>query len=190
MIDQARPGMKFVRIVISPDPKKEDARRDLRMREVTIETIGALTKRQGRVVTFIAAVHDDHTDIRHIHVIALVDKRLTVKDFQLLRAKATKECQSQRQLLDVKATRARHWQRTISTTLARGTKPPGIRRTTSEYEMVSPSSPSCPDCGMGQPLKRIPGGQFWCPSCRLRMRKEGLQTVIEKKELTLERGYG
>jgi predicted Zn-ribbon and HTH transcriptional regulator len=159
----------------------------LRLRELTLETLAALTKKQGKPVNFIAAIHADHTDIRHIHVIALVDKRLTVKDFQLLRAEATKSCQAQRRLQDIETRRAKQWRRIIRTTLNRSKKEPE-RQASNEYKMISASPPVCANCGVGHVMKRIPGG-FWCPSCRTKMRKEGPTTVIEKKEMKLERAY-
>jgi hypothetical protein len=100
MIDATAPGMKFVRLVISPDPKREDGNRDLYLRKLTLATMGALATKHRRAIRFIAAVHDDHTEIRHIHVIALIDKRLCYKDFDTLRLAATDECRNQRRLLD------------------------------------------------------------------------------------------
>jgi len=50
-------------------------RRDLDMRGLTVATIEALQRR------LIAAVHDDHTDKRHVHVIALVNRPLYGRDF-------------------------------------------------------------------------------------------------------------
>jgi hypothetical protein len=88
MIDEAGRGKKFVRMVISPDPKREDANRDLHLRNITIETMRALAKKHGRQLSFIAAVHEDHTQIRHIHVIAVVDKPLNFRDFKTLRLKS------------------------------------------------------------------------------------------------------
>src|SRR6266566_6313557 len=45
MIDEAEKGSVFFRIVISPDPKGEDTKQDLRLREVTEQTMDALEER-------------------------------------------------------------------------------------------------------------------------------------------------
>jgi hypothetical protein len=75
-------------MVLSPDPKREDTQGDLSMRELTMKTITALQKRLNIPVRFIAALHDDHTDIRHVHIIALVNRSLTLRDFQAMRMAA------------------------------------------------------------------------------------------------------
>jgi hypothetical protein len=42
LIDEAPKGSIFYRFVVSPDPKKEDMRRDLQLREVTEKTMQSL----------------------------------------------------------------------------------------------------------------------------------------------------
>jgi hypothetical protein len=105
MFDEAQKGTNFFRFVISPDPKREDKFRDLHMREIAKKTIQHLEDKlnlQGEI-QFVAAIHNDHTWIRHIHAIALVPKKLTREEFQVFKdlwQVATEEALSQRQQLD------------------------------------------------------------------------------------------
>ena len=70
MIDQAEEGSTFFRIKICPDPVKEDTNKDLLLREITEKTLD-LEEKIGKPLTWVAAIHDDHTDKRHVHVLAV-----------------------------------------------------------------------------------------------------------------------
>ena len=48
MIDEAEKGSVFFRFVISPDPQQEDTQQDLRLREVTEQTMSALEDRMHK----------------------------------------------------------------------------------------------------------------------------------------------
>jgi len=118
LIDNAQPGSAFFRFVISPDPAQEDTNHDLLLREITGHTMGILDRRQGRPVSYIAAIHADHTRLRHIHVLAIVEGRLEKQDFPALTKAATQAALEQRWELDVtqerKLTREREgdeWER-------------------------------------------------------------------------------
>jgi hypothetical protein len=100
MIDQAATTSYFFRFVISPDPQGEDSDKNLRLRELADKTIAALEDRFQCPLQWVATVHDDHTDNRHIHAIAIVPERLQVRDFQRMRSAATQEAQEQRRYLD------------------------------------------------------------------------------------------
>src|SRR5438094_1737632 len=89
MIDEAEKGSVFFRFIISPDPKQEDTQQDLRLREVTEQTMDALEERLHNQVSWVAAVHDDHAPHRHVHVVAVVAGRLNAQDFESLRQAAT-----------------------------------------------------------------------------------------------------
>jgi hypothetical protein len=52
-------------------------------------------------VIWVAAVHDDHTDKRHIHALAAVQGRLDKPDLQRLRDATTKQCLEQRRERDL-----------------------------------------------------------------------------------------
>jgi hypothetical protein len=101
MIDEARRGTVFFRIVISPDPTREDTHRDLNLWEITTQTIQSLEERLGKEVPFVAVEHDDHAPHRHVHILALVQGRLAVQDLAALRHAATEAAQFQRQERDL-----------------------------------------------------------------------------------------
>src|SRR5436305_8102141 len=100
MIDAAEKGSVFFRFVISPDPKQEDTKQDLRLREVTEQTMSALEDRMHKQVSWVAAVHADHAPHRHVHVLAVVAGRLNAQDFESLRQAATAASLTQRRQAD------------------------------------------------------------------------------------------
>src|SRR6266516_999370 len=95
MIDQAANGSYFFRLVISPDPKSEDSDRSLRLRELTEKTIKSLEDRFHQPLQWVAAIHADHAEHRHVHAIAIVPERLQVQDFKRMRSAATEEALAQ-----------------------------------------------------------------------------------------------
>jgi hypothetical protein len=100
MVDQAEKGSIFFRFAISPDPNLEDGPRDLHLRQVTEETMFALGQRTPSPPNWVAAVHDDHSDHRHVHIVAAIKGRLEKKDLRVLIQRATDTCREQRQELD------------------------------------------------------------------------------------------
>ncbi len=100
MIDQAARTSYFFRLVISPDPEREDKDKTLLLRELADKTIQSLEDRFQRPLRWVATIHDDHANHRHIHAIAIVPERLQVQDFQRMRSAATAEAQEQRRHLD------------------------------------------------------------------------------------------
>ena len=101
MIDQAANGSYFFRLVISPDPQREDSDKNLSLRELTEKTIASLEDRFQRPLQWVATIHDDHAEHRHVHAIAIVPARLQVQDFQRMRSAATEEALEQRRHLDL-----------------------------------------------------------------------------------------
>jgi hypothetical protein len=101
MIDEAPKGRYFYRIIINPDPAKEDSERDLPLRELIATTMQALEARREMHVPWVAAVHDDHSDKRHIHALAVVKGRLNVEDLAALRQAATEEALFRRRERDL-----------------------------------------------------------------------------------------
>jgi hypothetical protein len=89
MIDQAAAGSYFFRLVISPDPEREDSDKNLALRELTEKTIYSLEDHFQRHLPWVAVIHTDHTDIRHIHALAILPERLQVQDLQRMRRAAT-----------------------------------------------------------------------------------------------------
>lgn len=101
LIDQADKGSYFYRLVISPDPRREDQQRNLSLREITEETMQSLETRLKQSLRWIAAIHADHADHRHVHAIAIVPERLTVQDFQRMRGAAAEAALVQLQQLEL-----------------------------------------------------------------------------------------
>src|SRR6266700_7492624 len=101
MIDEADKNSYFFRLVISPDPKREDSDKNLSLREITERTIQSLEDRFQKPLQWAAAIHADHTENRHIHALVIVPTRLQVQDFQRMRSAATDVAREQRQQLDL-----------------------------------------------------------------------------------------
>lgn len=101
MIDRAKRGSVYFRIVISPDPIQEDAARDLYLPKIAEQTMLTLEERLKTQVPFIASEHDDHSGVRHIHLIALARARIDKQDLKALRDTATETALTQRQERDL-----------------------------------------------------------------------------------------
>ena len=97
MIDQADKHSYFFRLVISPDPQTEDKDKALSLRELTEKAIASLEARFRQPLQWVAAIHADHAEHRHIHAIAIVPERLNVQDFQTMKRAATEAALGQRQ---------------------------------------------------------------------------------------------
>jgi hypothetical protein len=109
IIDEAPKGSIFYRLILSPDPKREDRNHDLDMRDIATQTINALEDLIGREepIEWIAATHADHAPHLHTHIIAVVPKRLYHADLAFLRHRATKASLEQRRILDLARYRER-----------------------------------------------------------------------------------
>ena len=187
MVDTAKRGTIFYRIVISPAPKREDRYRDLNLSEITIQTMLALEERLGKPIQFVAAIHDDHSPHRHVHTLVLVQGvRLTREDFQALRLEATEQALSQRRLRD--RIRGRDLSKYRSRTFSRN---PFHARQAAFGRLYRGARPlqsyTCPLCGYHQSLPSSNLG-YRCPSCGLRMRRERSTGAyrIQRREVGLE----
>jgi hypothetical protein len=101
MIDGSQKGTVFFRIVISPDPKKEDTKRDLYLWRITEHTMLRLEETLQKQIDYAAVEHNDHTDIRHVHLLACVKARIDKPDLKSLREAATEACLLQRRERDL-----------------------------------------------------------------------------------------
>lgn len=100
MIEEAEEGSHFFRLVVSPDPQREDAEQNLHLRLLTEQTMQHLEDRLHESISWVAVVHADHAPHRHVHIVAVVRGRLKVQDLQALRQAATQACLQQRQERD------------------------------------------------------------------------------------------
>ncbi len=101
MIDEAEKGSYFYRIVMSPDAKTEDTRKDLYLREITTSMIHLLEERLDTPLAWVASVHDDHTEIRHVHMLAVLPTRLSKEDCKALIQTTTQAALEQRRQRDL-----------------------------------------------------------------------------------------
>src|SRR6516165_2660427 len=95
-IADATKGTKFYTIIISPDPAKEDQIRDLDMEQIAYTTMQTVGERAKTPVQWVAAVHQEHSDVRHIHALAAVKGWLDKPALRALVDSATRECREQR----------------------------------------------------------------------------------------------
>ncbi len=100
IIDEAKKGTKFYKVIISPDPKEEYTNKDLNMWDLTAKTIQELEKRLRQHIQFAGVVHNDHKPHRHVHILALVDTKLQIEDLQAMRHTATQTALFQRRERD------------------------------------------------------------------------------------------
>ena len=91
-VKNAGRGTSFFKFMINPDPKREDSLKDLDLRYITRRTISKMERAVGRRLLFVAAVHNaDHTPLRHVHGIFLVQGRLSKEHFRALQEVARAE---------------------------------------------------------------------------------------------------
>jgi hypothetical protein len=164
--------------VISPDPRTEDAERDLHLREIVEKTMLYLEDRFQKAVPFVAAEHDDHSPNRHTHVLAVLPGRLSSQDLAALRGVATEAALFQRQERDLAQTRpiqgqlAMRSQRQAPRAGLRHPSRPSGQRQGAGSRLVRGRldvGRLCPRCGA--PLG---SRQRACTSCGLRLpRREG-----------------
>jgi hypothetical protein len=96
LLNGATKRTAFFRFVISPSQATEDTYQDLNLHTLTKETIHALEKELKITIPFVAAVHDDHADHRHVHLVALVTRRVEDTHLQTMIDTATTEAGKQR----------------------------------------------------------------------------------------------
>lgn len=176
LIDQAERGSRFYRIVISPDPKREDSKRDLHLRAITEQTMQRLNTLLKKEVAWVAAEHDDHAPHRHVHIIACVPGRLTVEDFKLLRQTATQAALFQRKERDLArgSRRERLGQFQRAKPYAGGRKIGGVRRAVSIQ--------ICPRCGYGKSMSMRKSHRVYrCPLCGLKLARDQNSSLKSKE---------
>jgi hypothetical protein len=93
-------GTSYFRFAVSPDPRTEDTHKDLDVRALAARTLRELEDRLGRPVAWVAALHDDHADHRHAHVLAVVHGVVRTDDLRALAREATAAARDQRRQLD------------------------------------------------------------------------------------------
>jgi hypothetical protein len=175
-IKAAPKGTYFYRLKLSPDPLLEDGKRDLNMQKLTRAIMKRLEKRLKTQIPWAAALHDDHTDIRHVHILAAIPKRLNRYELEFLIREATYLALSQRRFLDRGVTRLPWQEHTPAQTLQAG-KYTAYRAHQGAFSppaggaRIRYTSCMCPRCHMLQ-THRKHQGMHQCPSCGLMLHKK------------------
>ncbi len=199
LIDRAGTSTVFFRVMINFDPVKEDPDKLLNIWEIvrkTYEELGRALGLEGKI-QFIAALHDDHTALRHIHSLMLVPHRLSKEQFRALayipRVTATGEALRQRHALALRQRQTlnpsqqqvpdRHFPRlmrrehfSLSRTPFRqlrasaGGYTQRIERKIQEPSVLVKAPPNCPFDETR--MKRMKQGGYRCPQCGWRQEQE------------------
>jgi hypothetical protein len=98
--EEGRKGRYFYRLKLSPDPGKEDTKRDLNMQKLTRQMMQRLEKRLKTTIPWAGSLHDDHTDKRHVHILAAIPRRLQKYELEALIRETTAICREQRRELE------------------------------------------------------------------------------------------
>jgi hypothetical protein len=172
----------FFKIIINPDPKREDTRKDLDLQHLTRQTIAEMQRLIGRDdLPFVATIHNDHTPLRHIHAIAMVQGRIAKANFYQLKTlwkTATAEARSQRRSRD----RVREHPRVQYLTQARVlTQSIFTQRRERAFKPLRMQH-GCDHCGLGQ-FTGIPSYRLYCPSCHRPLNQEKTAHVEHGRQL-------
>ena len=196
LIDEAPKGSMFYRFILSPDPKQEDTRRDLHLRDMTEKTMQTLRERLKQEVQWVAAEHDDHAPNRHVHVVAVVKRKLHTRDFEAMRQRATEAALFQRKERDLaREQQPRRWL-ARARWLTRAQAAPGFTREFPIYSAkgagrqlvhVRPAYTiqTCFHCGYLQ-VKPLSKGVQTCLNCGWKLYRN-YQPRLNSKEVQWER---
>ena len=166
-------GMTFFHLKFNFHSEQEDTRKDLNLRDITRQSIAALEERLQRTIRFLAVEHNDHTDLRHIHAIILVNlrrgERIGIEDWKVCQDKATEQASFQRKALDAVMQVQKDMQqwRAQMPSRTRFYKYAESRTTHRRYriQQVLYLAHPCPKCAgvTKQSLKTLRSGAKWCP---------------------------
>jgi len=100
MIDEAEKGSVFYRLVINFDAEKEDTHKDIYIQTITENTMLGVEDIVKQPIQWVAATHTNHTELRHVHILAILPKKLQVYDLKAIRQIATSAALDQRRERD------------------------------------------------------------------------------------------
>jgi hypothetical protein len=192
LITEAPTGTFFYRLKLSPDPAREDTKRDLNMQTLTRYMMNRLEKRLNTALPWTAALHDDHTNIRHVHILAAIPRRLQQYELEFLIREATQLSLSQRRFLDRGESRL-PWQqpsswprlKTGTYTAHRSRIPASVPHGGGPARSMHTTC-TCPRCHMPQTHERQ-RGIHQCMSCGLMLHKKRAVSLQARKGRGLER---
>lgn len=195
-IDNAIAGTTFFRLVISTDPTQEDSNRDLDLRQLMEQTMWTVQSRfQRQKIQYFAAIHTGHSNIRHVHVLALINGRFSKPDLRLIRQAATAQALTQRAGHDQEGKQEQGQMLTVS--VAR--TPPRFRPERTRYvadlsreNAVGPGprkNPACLNCGPRSEMQRISRTLFHCAGCGMLLKDQGLGIeIVRRPQLEISLG--
>jgi hypothetical protein len=170
LIEAAPRGTVFFKLILSPDPQREDSRKDLDLWALTCQTLRQVQTVLSRHVPFVATVHADHTPRRHVHGFFLINGRISQEKFARLRAlwkTATQAAARQRRVRDRLQGNPRFRALTHALARLRSGRPPNRRRAYRPLRLQS----GCTACGYGQ-FTGLPAAFTHCPLCHHRLRQD------------------
>src|SRR5690349_5656615 len=100
-IDQAPKGTRFFKLMYSPDPLREDTYRDIPIKTLFQKMMLMLERQLGRKLAYVAALHDDHTDARHIHSLIACKGKISKEDLAIIKRFATEASRRERKARDI-----------------------------------------------------------------------------------------
>ena len=193
LIEDAAKGSVFYRMVINLDAFKEDTHKDLHLRQMTEKTMQKIAEILKQDITWIAAIHDDHTSLRHVHALAILPRILNKQEIKALRLAATEAARSQRQQLDLshglslgRSTRLSHHKQPIARGRLKRSKLPTRQRGVGGLAPLRPQMCTCPLCGLRQPKPYLENTPH-CTRCGSEIRLEKTISLQSKYPFRQER---
>jgi len=202
-IDNAPEGTTFYRLVLNFDPRREDTFKDLNLRRITENTMKVLQRRfTHQKVQWFAVLHEKQqgTDLRHVHILALLNGCFTPRDLAAIRYAATAQARSQRRERDGLAAReqagpSRQKRQFLAFAKVRATRTKTPRVASGREAQCSgmrgggEASPHCLTCGPSRIMHRLTKTLFHCPACGTITKDQGLGTeIVRRPQLELALG--
>jgi hypothetical protein len=160
----------FFKCILNFDGVKEDTYKDLDLQLITRKTLDRMQQLIRRDVPFVAAIHDDHTPLRHVIAIGMVEGRIAKADFYKLKTlwlTATAEAHRQRYARD----RVREHPKVKYLAQAKMLSEPVFSRRRGRVYKPLRMQHGCFHCGYGD-IAGIPAYRLYCPNCHCPLTQE------------------
>jgi hypothetical protein len=171
----------FFKCILNFDGVKEDTYKDLDLVLITRKTLDQMQQLIRRDMPFVAAIHDDHTPLRHVIAIGMVEGRITKADFQQLKTlwlTATAEARRQRRSRDG----VREHLRVRYLAQARVLSQPVFTRRRGRRYKPLQMQHGCYSCGYGD-IAGIPAYRLYCPNCHRPLSQEKMLQLELNRQL-------
>ncbi len=100
MVDEADQRSVIYRIILNFDAEKEDTHKDIYLQDCAEQTMIGIGNIVGQQVQWVASLHDDHTPLRHVHILAILPRKLRKHELPHIRGIATEAALDQRRQRD------------------------------------------------------------------------------------------